>query len=185
MEINVLSFDMPNTMYNIDSKNNEFDIITPTQIVRKSIPEGNYSMRTFMTQVKTLIGTTLINIAYNEVQNTYTFAKSPSLTGVYTIPEGNYSMRTFMTQVKTLIGTTLINIVYNEVQNTFAKSPLLTGVYKIKHISIGQLIGALNNTEYEIGTSGYTTGLINLINYNKVMVSCTYWSMVKFVSISH
>ena len=137
MEINVLSFDMPNTMYNIDSKNNEFDIITPTQIVRKSIPEGNYSMRTFMTQVKTLIG------------------------------------------------TTLINIVYNEVQNTFAKSPLLTGVYKIKHISIGQLIGALNNTEYEIGTSGYTTGLINLINYNKVMVSCTYWSMVKFVSISH
>jgi len=46
----------------------------------------------------------------------------------------------------------------------------LTGVYKIKPICIGQLIGGLNNTEYEIGTSGYTTGLINLINYNKVMV---------------
>jgi len=59
MEINVLSFDMPNTMYNNNSKNNEFDIITPTQIVRNTIPEGNYSVRTFMTQLKTLIGTTL------------------------------------------------------------------------------------------------------------------------------
>jgi len=124
MEINVLSFDMPNTMYNINSKNNEFDIITPTQTVRNTIPEGNYFVRTFMTQFKTVIGTTFTHIVYNEAQNTY----------------------------------------------TFAKSPLLTEVYKIKPMSIGQLIGALNNTDYEIGTSGYTTGLINLINHNKVMV---------------
>ena len=124
MEINVLSFDMPNTMYNINSKNNEFDIITPNETIRKTIPEGNYSIKTFMAQFETLIENDLISITYNEAQNTYTFAKSVEL-----IEE-----------------------------------------YKIKPISIGQLIGVLDNQEYEIGISGYTTGLINLINYNKIMV---------------
>ena len=124
MEINVLSFDMPNTMYNINSKNNEFDIITPNETVRKTIPEGNYSIKTFMAQLNNLIGNDLISITYNEAQNTYTFAKSVEL----------------------------------------------IDTYKIKPISIGQLIGVLDNQEYEIGTSGYTTGLINLINYNKIMV---------------
>jgi len=124
MEINVLSFDMPNTMYNINSKNNEFDIITPNETVRKTISEGNYSIKTFMAQLNNLIGNDLISITYNEAQNTYTFAKSVEL----------------------------------------------IDTYKIKPISIGQLIGVLDNQEYEIGTSGYTTGLINLINYNKIMV---------------
>jgi len=124
MEINVLSFDMPNTMYNINSKNNEFDIITPNETVRKTIPEGNYSIKTFMAQLKKLIGNDFISIIYNEAQNTYTFTKSNELTDIYTI----------------------------------------------KPFSIGKLIGVQDNIEYEIGTSGYTTGLINLINYNKVMV---------------
>jgi len=124
MEINVLSFDMPNTMYNINSKNNMFDIITPNETVRKTIPLGNYSVKIFMAKLKTLLENDFITITYNEAQNTYTFTKSDEL-----IEE-----------------------------------------YKIKPISIGQLIGVLDNHEYEIGTSGYTTGLINLINYNKVMV---------------
>ena len=124
MEINVLSFDMPNTMYNINSKNNEFDIITLDETVRKTIPSGNYSVKTFMAKLKTLIANDFITITYNDAQNTYTFTKSDEL-----IEE-----------------------------------------YKIKPISIGQLIGVLDNQEYEITTSGYTTGLINLINYNKVMI---------------
>ena len=124
MEINVLSFDMPNTMYNINSKNNEFDIITLNETIRKTIPEGNYSVRTFMAQLKNLIANDFITITYNEAQNTYTFAKSAEL----------------------------------------------TDTYNIKPITIGKLIGVQDNIEYEIGTSGYTTGLINLINYNKVMV---------------
>jgi len=99
MEINVLSFDIPNTMYNINSKNKEFDMITPNETVRKTIPEGNYSIKTFMAQLKTLIENNLISITYNEVQNTYTFTKSDEL-----IEE-----------------------------------------YKIKPISIGQLMGVLDN----------------------------------------
>jgi hypothetical protein len=124
LEINVLSFDMPNTMYNINKKNNEFDVITPTETIRKIIPEGNYSIKTFMAQLNNLIGNEFITIIYNEAQNTYTFFKSYEL----------------------------------------------TDIYKIKSISIGQLIGVMDNVEYEIKISGFTTGLINLINYNKVMV---------------
>ena len=124
MELNVLSFDMPNTMYNINKKNNEFDIITPTETIRKTIPEGNYSIKTFMTQLNNLIGNEFITITYNEAQNTYTFFKSYEL----------------------------------------------IDIYKIKSISIGQLIGVMDNVEYEIKISGFTTGLINLINYNKVIV---------------
>jgi len=124
MELNVLSFDMPNTMYNINKKNNEFDIITPTETIRKTIPEGNYSIKTFMTQLNNLIGNEFITITYNEAQNTYTFFKSYKL----------------------------------------------IDIYKIKSISIGQLIGVMDNVEYEIKISGFTTGLINLINYNKVIV---------------
>jgi hypothetical protein len=124
LEINVLSFDMPNTMYNINKKNNEFDVITPTETIRKTIPEGNYSIKTFMAQLNNLIGNDLISITYNEAQNTYTFFKSYEL----------------------------------------------IDIYKIKSISIGQLIGVMDNVEYEIKISGFTTGLINLINYNKVMV---------------
>ena len=85
MEINVLSFDMPNTMYNINSKNNEFDIITPDKTIRKTIPEGNYSIKTFMAQLNNLVENEFITITYNEAQNTYTFAKSDALIEVYTI----------------------------------------------------------------------------------------------------
>ena len=85
MEINVLSFDMPNTMYNINSKNNKFDIITPIETVRKTIPSGNYSIKTFMAQLNNLIENEFITIIYNEAQNTYTFAKSVELIDTYKI----------------------------------------------------------------------------------------------------
>jgi hypothetical protein len=77
-----------------------------------------------------------------------------------------------MAQLNNLIGNEFITIIYNEAQNTytFFKSYELTDIYKIKSISIGQLIGVMDNVEYEIKISGFTTGLINLINYNKVMV---------------
>jgi len=45
-----------------------------------------------------------------------------------------------------------------------------SNIYKLKPITIGKLIGITDNLEYEIGTLGYTTGLVNLINYNKVIV---------------
>ena len=124
MELNVLSFDMANTMYNINETNNLFEIITNDIPDTKTIPSGNYSVKTFMNQLKTLININFIVITYNDAQNTYTF-------------------------------TTLITA---------------SNIYKLKPINIGKLIGITDNIEYEIGTLGYTTGLVNLINYNKVIV---------------
>ena len=94
MEINVLSFDMLNTMYNINSKNNKFDIITPNETVRKTIPSGNYSVKTFMAQLKTLIGNDFITITYNEAQNTYTFTKSDELIEEYKIKPISIGLQT-------------------------------------------------------------------------------------------
>jgi len=124
MELNVLSFDMANTMYNINETNNQFEIITNDIPDTKTIPSGNYSVKTFMNQLKTLININFIVITYNDAQNTYTF-------------------------------TTLMTT---------------SNIYKLKPINIGKLIGITDNIEYEIGTLGYTTGLVNLINYNKVIV---------------
>lgn len=127
MEMNVLSFDMPNTMYNINETNNIFEVITIVivegdevrVIVRKVIPAGNYTVKTFMRQLTTLINNDEITITYNDAQNTYTFAS-------------------------------------------------ITSAYIFKPITMGSLIGLTNNTEYAIN---FTTGLINLINYEKIIVS--------------
>ena len=122
MEMNILSFDMPNTMYNINVSNNTFEIITDGTVEVKTIPTGNYTVKTFMKQLTTLINNEEITITYNEAQNTYTFAK--------------------------------------DTQSTKA--------YIFKPVTMGKLIGLTDNTEYTIN---FTTGLINLINYSKVIVS--------------
>jgi len=111
-------------MYNINETNNQFEIITNNIPDTKIIPSGNYSVKTFMYQFKTLININFIVITYNDAQNTYTF-------------------------------TTLMTT---------------SNMYKLKPITIGKLIGITDNIEDEIGTLGYTTGLVNLINYNNVIV---------------
>lgn len=84
MEINVVSFDMINTMYNIYSANNEF-IIRQTGVgdTTYTIPIGNYSVKTFMAMMTTLINDVNIIITYNTAQNTYTFTKKAGITQVY------------------------------------------------------------------------------------------------------
>jgi len=68
IELNVVSFDMLNNMYNINSTNNCLKVNETLTY----IPYGNYSVKTFRTILLTLlpIGTTIL---YNEAQNTYTF----------------------------------------------------------------------------------------------------------------
>ena len=47
MELNILSFDMANTMYNINGNNNSFEIITNGTAVSLNIPAGNYNIKNF------------------------------------------------------------------------------------------------------------------------------------------
>jgi hypothetical protein len=68
IELNVVSFDMPFNMYNINATNNSMKVNETLQY----IPYGNYSVKTFRTTLLSLlpVGTT---ITYNDAQNTYTF----------------------------------------------------------------------------------------------------------------
>lgn len=87
IEINVVSFDMINTMYNIYLANNQFIIRRGTTDTTYTIPEGNYSVKTFMAMMTTLINDVNIIISYNTAQNTYTFTKKAGITELhYIIP---------------------------------------------------------------------------------------------------
>ena len=86
MEINVVSFDMINTMYNIYSYNNQFIIRRGTTDTTYTIPIGNYSVKTFLVQLQTLINDPHITIAYNTAQNTYSFTKNGTSQLHYIIP---------------------------------------------------------------------------------------------------
>ena len=121
MELNILRFDMANTMYNINGNNNSFEFITNGTAVSLNIPAGNYNIKSFGNKIQSLINNANITIVYNEPQNTYTFTK---------------------------LSTD-------------------TNVYKTKPITIGKLIGLNNNQEY---TLNFDTGLVDLIDYNKVVI---------------
>lgn len=127
MEINVLSFDMPNNMYNIDEFNNQFQIKDGENYINKTIPAGNYNVKTFLKILQEII-TEHIIVKYNEAQNTYTFQADTTQTGI------------------------------------------TDASYKFKSINISGLLNISNDIEYDITQAGFTTGLVNLVNFNKVMV---------------
>ena len=90
IKLNVVSFDMLNTMYNINSNNNAFsisvydntDVFISIDIYY--IPSGNYSVMT----LKNWLVSTLqqkINVSYNSAQNTFTFTKTIINTNKYYI----------------------------------------------------------------------------------------------------
>lgn len=126
IELNVLSFDMPYTMYNINNSNNKFEIITDGNTVLFTIKSGNYTVYSLLKEIKNLINDSNLLITYNEAQNTYTFKK---LTASIT--------------------------------------------YKFKSVSMNKILGINNDQEYDITNydiSTFETGLINLVDYNKVIV---------------
>ncbi len=96
VELNVLSFDMLNTMYNMNATNNTFRIKKATSVgvvvadVLCVVPEGNYSVKTLLAEIKTFIKSafamdTNITTTYTEAQNTYSFKKNSLATEVYTL----------------------------------------------------------------------------------------------------
>ena len=87
IELNVVSFDMPNNMYNINNTNNKFIITRGTTNTTYTIPEGNYSVKTFLTILQTLINDPHIIITYNTAQNTYTLTKNGTSQLHYLIPD--------------------------------------------------------------------------------------------------
>lgn len=152
IELNVLSFDMPNNMYNINSTNDHFQItLDNANITDIHLKHGNYTIKTLLKEFQdifsqnvipetsilhTFFGTyadaLTIECIYNDTTNTYTFKK------VIDLPFG----------ISLPIGFTLY----------------------FKPINCGSLLGMVNNLEKEITANGMTTGLINLIDYNKIIL---------------
>ena len=91
MELNVMSFDMINTMYNINNTNNQFIIRRGTNDTTYTIPEGNYSVKTFLEQLR-VENDPHITISYNTAQNTYNFKKNSTSQLHYFIPHKIWSL---------------------------------------------------------------------------------------------
>ena len=86
IELNVVSFDLLNSMYNINNNNNKCIITCGVVTTTYAIPCGNYIVKTFLAILQTLINDPLIIIAYNTAQNTYTFRKGITETTIYFNP---------------------------------------------------------------------------------------------------
>ena len=151
-ELNVLSFDMPNNMYNINATNDHFQITLDNANVKDiHLKHGNYSVRTLLKEFQDIFSENVIpessilhsffgqyadaltiECIYNDTTNTYTFKKVLDLPFGITLP----------------IGFSLY----------------------FKPINCGALLGMVNGDEKEITANGMNTGLINLIDYNKIIV---------------
>jgi hypothetical protein len=148
MEINVISFDMINTMYNINSTNNQFIIRYSVGDITYTIPVGNYSVKTFMATIAGLIKDDTednIIISYNTAQNTYTFAKKAGITNVYTLlPNKIWTIINMMPTVLYEITTTGITTGYINLVN-YSKIILRTEGVNYYYSNI-ENYGASNNS---------------------------------------
>ena len=82
ISLNVLSFDMMNSMYNVSviNNNNLFTIkrtnadgTTRPIMTTYTIPDGNYDVISFTAILNSLLSTTYISVKYNQSQNTLTY----------------------------------------------------------------------------------------------------------------
>jgi hypothetical protein len=148
MEINVISFDMINTMYNINDNNNQFIIRYSIGDITYTIPVGNYSVKTFMATIAGLIKDDTadnIIISYNTAQNTYTFAKKAGITNVYTLlPNKIWTIINMMPTVLYEITTTGITTGYINLVN-YSKIILRTEGVNYYYSNI-ENYGASNNS---------------------------------------
>lgn len=87
IKINIISFDMVNSMYNINSHNNHFQLITTDLnggnqlIYNYYIPDGNYSVVDLKNWINS--NNNFMIITYNTITNKYTFVKSNNSIKLY------------------------------------------------------------------------------------------------------
>lgn len=152
MELNVLSFDMPNNMYNINSTNDYFQITLDNGLITDiHIKHGNYSVKTLLKEFQTIFSQNVIPEASILHQFFGTYADVLTIVCVYNETTNTY---TFKKEIDLPLGIEL---------------PIAFSLF-FKPKTCGALLGMENNEEVEITANGMTTGLINLIDYNKIIV---------------
>ena len=78
VNVNVVSFSMLNSMYNVNQNynNNTFQLYKNGVLNSTiTIPYGNYNVFTFMEQLNTSLAG-IMTVSYNLATNTYTFTKT-------------------------------------------------------------------------------------------------------------
>jgi len=151
-ELNVLSFDMPNNMYNINATNDHFQITLDNANIRDiHLKHGNYSVRTLLKEFQDIFSENVI--PESSILHTFfgTYADALTIECTYNDTTNTY---TFKKVIDLPFGITL---------------PIAFSMY-FKPINCGALLGMVNGVEKEISANGMTTGLINLIDYNKIIV---------------
>lgn len=152
MELNVLSFDMPNNMYNINSTNDYFQITLDNGLITDiHIKHGNYSVKTLLKEFQTIFSQNVIPEASILHQFFGTYADVLTIVCVYNETTNTY---TFKKEIDLPLGIEL---------------PIAFSLF-FKPKTCGALLGMANDVEVEITANGMTTGLINLIDYNKIIV---------------
>lgn len=152
IELNVLSFDMPNNMYNINSTNDHFQITLDNANIKDiHLKHGNYSVKTLLKEFQDIFSQNVIPVT--SILHTFfgTYADALTIECVYNDTTNTY---TFKKDIDLPLGITL---------------PIAFSLY-FKPINCGALLGMENDLEHEITANGMTTGLINLIDYNKIIV---------------
>lgn len=152
MELNVLSFDMPNNMYNINSTNDYFQITLDNGLITDiHIKHGNYSVKTLLKEFQTIFSQNVIPEASILHQFFGTYADVLTIVCVYNETTNTY---TFKKEIDLPLGIEL---------------PIAFSLF-FKPKTCGALLGMANDVEVEITANGMTSGLINLIDYNKIIV---------------
>jgi len=152
IELNVLSFDMPNNMYNINSTNDHFQITLDNANIKDiHLKHGNYSVKTLLKEFQDIFSQNVIPVT--SILHTFfgTYADALTIECVYNDTTNTY---TFKKVIDLPLGITL---------------PIAFSLY-FKPINCGALLGMENDLEHEITPNGMNTGLINLIDYNKIIV---------------
>ena len=88
---------------------------------------------------------------------------------VITIPFGNYSVYTYMEQLNIQLSGK-IQVSYNVATNTYNYTNITTNHYHIMPMNCTKLLGLTDTTE--ITTTGTTSGYINMVNYQQVILRC-------------
>jgi hypothetical protein len=139
-------------MYNINSTNDHFQITLDNANIKDiHLKHGNYSVKTLLKEFQDIFSQNVI--PETSILHTFfgTYADALTIECVYNDTTNTY---TFKKVIDLPLGITL---------------PIAFRLY-FKPINCGALLGMENDLEHEITANGMTTGLINLIDYNKIIV---------------
>lgn len=122
IRMNIISFDMVNSMYNMNSQNNFFQLIETDlngdnpSINYITIPEGNYNVLEIMNFINA--NNSIMNISYDKISNKYIYNKTDELKRVFLDVKNTgeflgFNKNSYIEIINGLVSTNKLNIVYS------------------------------------------------------------------------